>query len=348
MIPQKTRSYGFQRALLLTTAALCFALPVATAGPQDEAAGASDHGAISRYKGSVLLFYDRQDYDSYLLPLGSWASAKRDFQSSRTVEGEVTRRSYVAPEGISVLTAYRNFESAVKSSGLKILYACAERNCSRGFALNYIRMMPERLRPKDHYHNFHALPQMTYFAAEGEHKGRPIWVSVGIGMIVPAASRYRDASDRIRRFGTDRVVFFIDTIEGAAMATGMVAINLDRLTQGIAKDGKVVLDGIFFDTDQAVVKPESDKTLALIADYMKSNSAMKFFVTGHTDSAGSYEHNLKLSDARAKAVAAALSGKHGIAASRLQAVGVGPVAPVATNDTDEGRAKNRRVELVKR
>ena len=301
----------------------------------------------------MLLFYDQQAYDSYLLPLGSRSSAKKDFESSRTVEGEVTRRSYVAPEGASELEVYRNFENAVKSSGLKFLYSCTERNCSRGFAVNYIRLMPERLRPgagpaaKDHYHNFHALPQMKYFAAEGEHQGRPIWVSVGVGTILRGGSRYRDANDRIRRFDTDRVVFFIDTIEGAAMATGMVAINLDRLSQGIAKDGKVVLDGIFFDTNQAVVKPESAGTLALIADFMKSNSGMKFFVAGHTDSVGSYEHNLKLSDARAKAVAAALSQQHGIAGSRLLAVGVGPVAPVATNETEDGRAKNRRVELVK-
>ena len=242
---------------------------------------------------------------------------------------------------------YRNFENAVKSSGLKILFGCTEQNCGRVFASNLIRMMPKRLIPKDHYHNLHALPQMAYFAAEGQHKGRPIWVSVGIGTITAGGSRYRDADNRRRRFDTERVVYFVDTIEGAEMATGMVAINLDKLSQGIANEGKVVLEGIFFDTGQAVVKPESGETLALIADYMKSNSAMKFFVTGHTDSAGSYEHNLKLSDARAKAVAGALSQKYGIAASRLEAVGVGPVAPVATNETDAGRAKNRRVELVK-
>ena len=334
--------------IILAMAAFCCVLPVATLGQQADVAGSADHEAITRYKGSVLLFYDQQEYDAYLLPLGDWIRAKRGFESSRTVEGEVTRRSYVAPEGPTVLAAYRNFERAVQNSGLKILYGCPEQNCDRRFVRSLIGMMPDRLIPKDHYHNFHGLSQMAYIAAEGEHQGRPIWVSIGIGTVTVAGSRYRDADNRRRRFATERVVFFIDTIEGAEMATGMVTISLDKLAQALANEGKMVLDGIFFDTGKAVVKPESGEALAIIADYLKSNSAMTFFVTGHTDGTGSYEHNLQLSNARAKAVAAVLSQKYGIAASRLNAVGVGPVAPVATNETEEGRAKNRRVELVKR
>ena len=75
---------------------------------------------------------------------------------------------------------------------------------------------------------------------------------------------------------------------------------------------------------------------------------MKLWVVGHTDSTGEYEMNMDLSRRRAAAVIAALTGGHGIAADRLQPAGVGPLAPVASNDTEEGRAKNRRVELVKR
>jgi outer membrane protein OmpA-like peptidoglycan-associated protein len=122
----------------------------------------------------------------------------------------------------------------------------------------------------------------------------------------------------------------------------------DVLEDGIERDGRAMLAGIFFDSDKAVVKPESAMALEAIAGYLGSKPGVRFFVVGHTDATGSYEHNLELSAARAGAVVAELTGKHGIPESRLMAVGIGPVAPVATNDTREGRDRNRRVELVKR
>jgi len=85
-----------------------------------------------------------------------------------------------------------------------------------------------------------------------------------------------------------------------------------------------------------------------MARLLRDNPGLDVFIVGHTDSTGAFDHNMSLSKARADAVANALISQHGVAASRLQASGVGPLAPVATNDTEDGRAKNRRVELVKR
>ena len=76
--------------------------------------------------------------------------------------------------------------------------------------------------------------------------------------------------------------------------------------------------------------------------------SLNVFIVGHTDNTGTFEHNMKLSMDRATSVVNTLVAKHGIAAARLKAVGDGPTAPVASNDSEEGRAKNRRVELVKR
>ena len=75
---------------------------------------------------------------------------------------------------------------------------------------------------------------------------------------------------------------------------------------------------------------------------------MKAFVVGHTDTSGSFEHNLDLSMRRAAAVVEVLVTAHGISEGRLTPRGVGPLAPVASNDTEAGRALNRRVELVRR
>jgi outer membrane protein OmpA-like peptidoglycan-associated protein len=133
----------------------------------------------------------------------------------------------------------------------------------------------------------------------------------------------------------------------AAMEQSVV-ISADQIKSSLAEAGKVVFYGIYFDTDKATLKAESEPTLAEMARFLKSNASTKVFIVGHTDMQGGVERNMKLSQERAAAVVAALSGKHGVAKDRLAADGVGPLAPGAANDTDAGRAKNRRVEMVLR
>lgn len=111
-------------------------------------------------------------------------------------------------------------------------------------------------------------------------------------------------------------------------------------------DGKIALYGIFFDTGKSVIKPESEPSLKQVLDYLTENPAVKIIVVGHTDNTGVFAANSTLSKARAKAVLDYLVLK-GIAASRLLSDGVSSLCPVSTNDTEEGRAKNRRVEIVK-
>ena len=110
--------------------------------------------------------------------------------------------------------------------------------------------------------------------------------------------------------------------------------------------GKAAVYGIYFDTGKAEIKPESEPALKEIAKLLQADPKLKLYVVGHTDNSGGLDYNMKLSKDRADAVVKALTGKYGIAASRLSAFGVGPLAPVASNQTEEGRAKNRRVELV--
>lgn len=133
----------------------------------------------------------------------------------------------------------------------------------------------------------------------------------------------------------------------AAMEQGVV-VSADQIRKSLAEAGKVVFYGIYFDTDKATLKPESEPTLAEMAKFLKASAATKVFIVGHTDMRGGVERNQRLSQERAAAVVASLSGRHGIAKERLAADGVGPLAPVAANDTEPGRAKNRRVEMVLR
>jgi OmpA-OmpF porin, OOP family len=136
-------------------------------------------------------------------------------------------------------------------------------------------------------------------------------------------------------------------VEREAMQQDVVA-NADKWLSDINATGHASVYGIYFDTDKAVIKPESEPVLAEIAKLLANIPALNLHVVGHTDSTGAFDHNMTLSKARADAVMNALVSAHGVAASRLQASGVGPLAPVASNDTEDGRAKNRRVELVKR
>ena len=135
-------------------------------------------------------------------------------------------------------------------------------------------------------------------------------------------------------------------VEKQAMAQHVVA-DAASFRDGLAASGHVAVEGIYFDTAKAVVKPESGPALQEVAKLLKADPALKLWVVGHTDSVGQVDANMKLAQGRAAAVVAALTPMHGIAPARLKGYGVGPLAPVASNAAEDGRAKNRRVELVK-
>jgi len=114
---------------------------------------------------------------------------------------------------------------------------------------------------------------------------------------------------------------------------------------GLKENGHVEVPGIFFDFGKSDLKPESEAALNEVVKLLQGNPALKVWVVGHTDNVGLVESNRTLSGTRAAAVVKALTQK-GIEAKRLAPHGAGPYAPVATNATEAGRARNRRVELV--
>ncbi len=118
------------------------------------------------------------------------------------------------------------------------------------------------------------------------------------------------------------------------------------LSGSIDESGRVAVYGIYFDTNKADLKPESEPALTEIVKMLQTDAALKLFVVGHADNVGQFAHNIKLSQDRAASVVKSLVGKHGIDEARLIPFGAGPVVPVAPNTTDEGKTKNRSVELV--
>ena len=117
------------------------------------------------------------------------------------------------------------------------------------------------------------------------------------------------------------------------------------LESALTQQCHVALTGLLFDFNKATLKPESDGVLQQVLDLLNKNPGLKLEIQGHTDNVGDDKYNQSLSEQRAAAVVAWLS-QHGIAAGRLSSAGFGRTRPVADNKTDDGRAKNRRVEIV--
>jgi OOP family OmpA-OmpF porin len=141
-------------------------------------------------------------------------------------------------------------------------------------------------------------------------------------------------------------MYYLNIIEKELMNQDVVA-DASSMAGSIKETGKVALYGIYFDTGKSVLKPESLATIQEIAKLLKADPALKVYVVGHTDNVGAFDANIKLSQERAAAVVNALVTQHSVNAASLKAYGDGPTAPVASNDKEEGRTLNRRVELVK-
>jgi OmpA-OmpF porin, OOP family len=303
------------RVLLVANLMLGVALP-GTAQDQD-AAGSKDPPLISRYAGSVISEYVQKEFDEYELPLSKVADGK--YAKTQHLEGKITALYYTSPEGRSALEIYRNYDSALKKGGFQGLFAC-EKTCGD--------VPPAGSSPvNDAFGNYSN--ETRYLASKLTRPAGDVYVALWV----------YDSSFDIKAFLT--------IVEVKPMETGLVTVNAAALANDIKQTGHASVYGIYFDTGKADVKPESDATLAEISKLLQQDASLKLYVVGHTDNVGTLASNMDLSMRRGDAVVKVLTTKYNIAAARISAQGDGPTSPVASNDGEEGRAKNRRVELVK-
>jgi len=141
--------------------------------------------------------------------------------------------------------------------------------------------------------------------------------------------------------------YILTIVERAAMVQAVKA-DAEAMAKGITQTGHMAVYGIYFDSGKAIVKEDSEPSLAEIAKLLKRNQTLELYIVGHTDSDGKLEYNMTLSQKRAVAVVKVLISKYNIDPKRLVPKGLGPLCPVASNRSPGGRAKNRRVELVER
>lgn len=138
---------------------------------------------------------------------------------------------------------------------------------------------------------------------------------------------------------------YVVVLEREGMKQSLGFLDAAAMKQAIDKDGRVALY-INFDVDKATLRPDAQPILAEIDKLLQADPALKLSIEGHTDNTGAPDHNQTLSAARARSVLGALVGL-GIDPARLQSKGFGQDKPLADNASEDGRAKNRRVELVK-
>ncbi len=262
-----------------------------------------------------------------------------EYAQSQTLEGAVTRIWYESPGATTATELIRNYQNELVASGFEVLYDASKDGSIRAVPAYLARFGGYPVRTNRTKYVFSAANQEgTRFASP--KLSRPTGdLYVGITTVEWAAP---DAS-----YKTQKAAYAaVEIVEIAPMQQQMVTVSASDMSKAIAATGRVALYGILFDTNKADVKPESKPALVEIDRLLKADPALKLRVVGHTDNQGGLEANIALSKRRAEAVNATLVAQYGIAASRLSAFGVADLAPVASNATDDGRAKNRRVELV--
>lgn len=302
--------------------------------------GSKDHPLISRYQGSYILDYDFKEYDAFVLPLGKQIREPKTDRivpvKSQKLEGKATRILYVAPLGRSSLEVFRNYQKALAGAGFETLFSCEENQC--GSLFGYAHYPLERQLKNTQVSQYAAsFPKNErYLAAKLSRPQGEVFVSLYVWIC---------GFDHFKATFNHSVTL-LEIIETKPMEAGLVTVNAEKMAQDLQRTGHVPIYGIYFDFNKAEIKTGSEAVLKEMARLLQTNPQLKVHIVGHTDNVGTLSYNLDLSQRRAEAVVNVLVKQYHIAAGRLVAKGVGPLAPVASNRTEEGRAQNRRVELV--
>ena len=302
--------------------------------------GAKDDPLIPRYSGSSIIGYMKKSFDQLtiaLSPIASYDSDKKTFGVAKTAtfRGELTRLVYLVPTGPSSLEVAENYRQSLSAAGFKIMFE------SGGTALGEYQSEWFGAPLEDQICQLleYSPKASHYIAAERNQNGQKTDIALYV-------TEYQDGTRCDNEVKDAQVIAELFVIKSGTMTNKMVTVSASDIQKGIDAQGHIAIYGIYFDTNKVDLKPESKPSLEQVAAYLKQNPAMNIHVVGHTDSVGLLDANLKLSRGRAAAVVAALVHNYGVPENRLNPAGVGSLAPVATNTTDSGRAKNRRVELI--
>jgi outer membrane protein OmpA-like peptidoglycan-associated protein len=242
------------------------------------------------------------------------------------VEGRSREIIYDIPQGHDAHEVFRSYEAALTRQGFRTLYSCmGQAGCDSSWPLYIQSTYNMRM-------SFIRHDSQRYLAAKRTAPDGDTWVMLYV------------VDDRHLRHARA----LLNIVDVAPLKEGLVTVSAEAMAKGISDMGHVAVYGVHFDVDRADLAPESAGALKEMAALLEREPTLTVAIVGHTDNAGKLDHNLSLSERRADAVMKALVSQYGIDARRLTSKGVGPFSPVASNRTEDGRARNRRVELVER
>ncbi len=316
-----------------------------------DAPGTKDHPLLKRVTGSEIIWGKTSKYDEMKIALEKiqFDYGTQDFKPTKQQMAEGARATlyYRLGNDVSTLEAVRQYERDLKAAGFTVEFTAANGDLDDGYNRFVEQIFPNeaKLEGLQYLHQFNH-DEQRYSVLKGKGaNGADVYVTL-------YAFGLRDVSTGIDKLVTahglekGQTVVRVDVLETAPMETRMEVVKAEEITSSLATTGRMAIYGVLFDTDKADIKPESAESLAEMAKAIREGSG-RYLIVGHTDNQGEFAHNQALSLRRAKAVAAALAGQHGVPEASLIPVGVGMAAPVAPNTDDAGRAKNRRVEIVK-
>jgi OmpA-OmpF porin, OOP family len=322
--------------LLAGALVIAFGPAPARAQPAKDIAGAKDNPVVSRFAGASMKNFFSDSYAEIPIPAGAGkiVDQKVTFEEGKSIPftGKLDGYLYTAPKDKSPLEIFRNYQAALKQGGFTTLYTCELEACSNtGIVNGYFGnqyISPRKWAGSSGLSD--TLNGNNYFVSAKTNKGgKDIYVLLFVNT-----------------YGSNTGSQVLLVAESQPLQIGQVTVNADGLKKGLAADGKIALYGLYFDTGKSDIKAESKAQLDEMAKLFAANAALKAYIVGHTDNVGSAEANLALSKARADAVVATLIKDYKVDSKRLAARGVASLSPVMSNSSEDGRSKNRRVEMV--
>ncbi len=300
--------------------------------------GSEDHPAVGRYPGAEIAWQRIDNFAQYRIPIGP-VTGYRQIDDWIEAEGRVTRTFYELTGPRTHAEVWANYRDALSNGGFEIIVQGLDP--ARNVDVGHRRWLEVYYIANGFNASGEAVEQLTHGnASQG-----------GSGIVFGRRQRAEDtiyALVSLEQHDEDTVAILVDVVETRAAESGQVIADAEAIGRDMEEQGRVVLEGLYFDHDRDTLTAESSPALAEIAKFLASTPDKRFFIVGHTDNVGTFAYNLDLSRRRAESVRGALIDDHGIQAERLHAHGSGPTSPVRSNAGDAGRAANRRVELVER
>jgi outer membrane protein OmpA-like peptidoglycan-associated protein len=312
--------FGTAPALLALASLLAWPADAALAdtAPADE----PQRFQIRHFPGSKVVKRSLRDFDEYWLPLGK---LRGDGQAddARVVEGRWTHVTLANPEGRSVAEVYKHYEQRLAEAGFEVLFSCKDVECGEGGRRTNGDWWP-------------LTESRRYVAARLERPAEgDVFVSVHVHARRPGVAGAHE----------------VDVVEMRPPAVPPAPRNeadVATLEKELRQNGRVVLRSLGFIDGRAMVLPESEPIVQAIGLLLAKDPALRLHVVVHGDDASAPDGGVDLTRKRAAAVVALLTRRHRVPAARVRPAGAGALAPIASNATEEGRAENRRVELVPR